>query len=237
MTIISSRQKAAATKRGWTARRPGWWPYVRGMAVAVVGAMAVLTSVPTLRSVKLARARSPTSSLGTVPDFPALFRGGFRFGPPNSKAAIVVFNDYQCPACRSLSRRLYALLERRAWNVSVIVRQFPLPTHTVASDAARLALCGATFGKFRALHDVLLANAESLGRRDWLSYAALAGIRDTAGVTACLASDYPDSALAADSRAGSALRISVSPTFIVNGEIYDGVPWDLERIVKRHLGR
>jgi protein-disulfide isomerase len=92
-----------------------------------------------------------------------------------------------------------------------------------------------SMGYFLPLHQIMLERAESLGTRTWNSYAQQAGIFDSSRFDSCLESALPDTVLDADVQAGLRLSVSVTPTFLVNNELYVGVPWDLERIVERHI--
>lgn len=208
-----------------------------GLGAGFAAFAAILSTIPTIRSLRSVRAQAPTAALDTVKELPSLVIGGMRYGSGNPRVSIVVFNDYQCPACRSLSRRLFSFLESRSDVMSIILRQAPLPTHHWGRAAGRAAVCVRDPDAHRRFHEVLLEKAESLGGRSWTAYAREAEIQDTAALAACLRSSYPDSMMQGDAALASRLGVTVAPTFFVNGEMYDGVPWDLERIIARQIRR
>src|SRR5262252_6103863 len=58
-------------------------------------------------------------------------------GPENAAVTIEEFGDFQCPPCGRLSEPINQL--QRQYNIRVIYRNFPLPNHRWAKDAAAAA--------------------------------------------------------------------------------------------------
>jgi len=88
-------------------------------------------------------------------------------GPANAPAQIVVFSDFQCPACRRYSRQMHTLAEQYSEKLQIVFKHFPLnkacnPTmkgdlHPRACEAAYAAEAARKQGKFWPLHDKLFA--------------------------------------------------------------------------------
>lgn len=76
-------------------------------------------------------------------------------GDPKAPYTIVEFADYQCPACREAVTAADTVLERRGNLVKLVFRNYPLPMHHWARDAAQTAEAAAMQGKFWQMHDFL----------------------------------------------------------------------------------
>ena len=88
-----------------------------------------------------------------------------RVGPASAPITVVVFSDFECPFCargRSLTSDLRAQFEG---DVRVVWRNFPLPGHRHARQAAEAAMevraqrGDAAFWRY---HDILFAHQETL---------------------------------------------------------------------------
>jgi protein-disulfide isomerase len=64
------------------------------------------------------------------------FKGGQPFGPAGRPVSLIVFSDYQCPACRVLSTRLDSLRGKFPTLLSVDYRNVAIPGHRFARAAA-----------------------------------------------------------------------------------------------------
>jgi protein-disulfide isomerase len=74
-------------------------------------------------------------------------------GPENAPVTIEEFGDFQCPPCGKLSEPINQL--QKKYNLRVIYRNFPLPNHRWAKDAACAAEAAGRQGKFWEMHDLL----------------------------------------------------------------------------------
>ncbi|MBU0648068.1 DsbA family protein [Patescibacteria group bacterium] len=79
-------------------------------------------------------------------------------GPDNAQVQLVVFEDYQCPACRSLSPIFESMVDKYPGQVSYTYRHFQLDGHPLALPAALVAEAAGAQGKFWEMHNWLLAN-------------------------------------------------------------------------------
>ncbi len=84
-----------------------------------------------------------------------------------SKAApitVEVFSDFQCPACRVLYQQtLRQVIDAYVaeGKVYLVHRDFPLPIHSHAREAARWASAAAQIGKFESVEQALYANQDT----------------------------------------------------------------------------
>jgi protein-disulfide isomerase len=88
-------------------------------------------------------------------------------GPADAPLQLVVFTDFQCPACRRYARELHTVVDQYANKLQVVLKHFPLNTacnpgmtidlHPRACEAAYAAEAARKQGKFWPFHDRLFA--------------------------------------------------------------------------------
>lgn len=149
---------------------------------------------------------------------------GHRIGTTAPKATIVNFSDFECPFCRGFSERLLPqLLERYPRDVAVIYRHFPLPSHRLAGGLANAAECAGEQGRFREFHDVVYAAQDSLGQISVAALAERAGIPDQARFGTCADEGRYDADVQQDVAAALELKVTGTPTFLINGKLLRGL--------------
>ncbi len=74
-------------------------------------------------------------------------------GPADAAVTLEEFGDFQCPPCGKLSEPINQL--QKQYNLRVIYREFPLPNHAHAQEAAFAAEAAAQQGRFWQMHDLL----------------------------------------------------------------------------------
>jgi protein-disulfide isomerase len=74
-------------------------------------------------------------------------------GPGDATVTLEEFGDFQCPPCGRLSEPINQL--QKKFNLRVIFREFPLPVHAHARDAAYAAEAAGRQGRFWEMHDLL----------------------------------------------------------------------------------
>ncbi len=154
-----------------------------------------------------------------------LVAGGHRMGPAGAPVTILEFADFECPFCRAFTEgALRAIRAEYPTTVAVIFREWPLPYHQYARQAAQAAECAADQGRFESFHAALYAKQDSLGLKSFTQFAAEAGVPDTIAFAQCATSTMPvpaiDSDIAAARRAGGA----GTPTIIINGLLIHDLP-------------
>jgi protein-disulfide isomerase len=96
----------------------------------------------------------------------------------STKAGVTLeeFGDFECPPCGLLSPVLEQLEKDYGERLQVIFREFPMPMHKHAMDAARTAEAAGLQGRFWEMHDMLYHNrfiwpASSDPRANFNTYA------------------------------------------------------------------
>ena len=140
---------------------------------------------------------------------------------------MVVYSDFQCPACAAAAPVLSALANEG--SVSLIYRYFPLVSiHSNAEAAAEAAQAAAQQGRFWEFHDALFARqaawadlAESDAAAAFEAIAAEVGL-DVPRWRTDAASSVVADAVASDRSSADELRLSGTPTIFVDGVRYGG---------------
>lgn len=196
----------------------------------ILATCAVLVTALLLRSELIGLRGRPTSQPSTASiepqkDWEQYFTRGQRLGPVGAGLALVIFSDYQCPACRTLNEQLREYREDSVYRVAVLFRHWPLPQHPFARPAAIASECAAAQGRFEQMHDSLFANQEKLGVLPWEQLAASAGVTDLQAFTRCMSSDIVQSEVEADAYAAKRLAARGTPAVVVvGGSQFAGVP-------------
>jgi len=138
-------------------------------------------------------------------------------GPANAPVTIVMFSDFQCPACSRTHPVLKRVMAGYPGKVRLIVRDYPLENiHANAFNAALAANAAAKQGKFVEYAEKLYANQDSLDKASLTKFAAELGLNAKQ-----FEIDFSDAANAAevkqDQADGDAHGVNSTPTVFVNG--------------------
>ena len=89
-------------------------------------------------------------------NFPMPFGGqGHVRGNPGAPVTLEEFGDFQCPPCGQFAGFAEELLKEYDSRLRVVFRNFPLPGHEHAREAAIAAEAAGFQGKFWEMHDTL----------------------------------------------------------------------------------
>ncbi|HWA50904.1 MAG TPA: DsbA family protein [Dongiaceae bacterium] len=140
-------------------------------------------------------------------------------GNPAGDVTVVEFFDYRCPYCKRVTDSLTSLIDGDA-NVRVVFKEFPIlgPESLVA---ARVALAAHKQGKYREVHEALMAHKGSFEKDALIEVAAGVGADP-----AKLAADMEDPAIMTQIQANDALAarlgITGTPGFIFGRTLVPG---------------
>ncbi len=195
------------------------------LATTILAICAVLVTVIVLK-----RELFPPEAVSGVTTTPvagwdSVVRVGHRFGSAGAPAQVVVFSDFQCPACRMFATVTWPAVARKfSGKVALVVRHWPLPYHPHARMAGMAAGCAERQGRFAPMHDLLFLHQDSLGLTPWQSFAFSAGVPDTIAFQECLSAQVPAAAIDRDIAAAAALGGSGTPTVLLNGRMFSHPP-------------
>ena len=193
-------------------------PFVIVVGVALVtfgsGTMLYRAKRPQVKSIPESQSVPPRS------DASAHVRGN-----PNAPVTLEEFGDFQCPPCGQFAVFAEELLREYDSRLRVVFRNFPLPAHEHAREAALAAEAAGLQGRFWDMHDVLYreqavwSNAPN-ARELFESYAGTIGLnldqfrKDMDGEKA---TERVDS----DHALGDSLGVKLTPTLFINNHPVD----------------
>jgi protein-disulfide isomerase len=188
---------------------------------AMIVCAIVVTGVSVSRW--LQRPTDPTGATQRVANWKSELRFPRRVGASSAPYQLVVWTDYQCPACKQFERDLTAARQSLGDSLSVVYRYFPLSSaHPLAFEAAVMAECASKEGKFAQMHEALFATSLTGTAIPVDSIATRAGISDRQAFSRCLSDSSSTSAAAAvraDVARGQALGLHGTPGVQVGDQL------------------
>lgn len=147
-----------------------------------------------------------------------------QLGSPNASVTLEEFADFQCPSCGATYPALHQIQTLYGPRINFIFRNFPLPMHDKAYDAAVASEAAGMQGsdKFWAMHSLLYQNQKTWSvdpnyKQTFNGYAEKIGLNvdkfqtDMAGLAT-------KSRVDADIARGKALNVGSTPTLFINGK-------------------
>jgi uncharacterized membrane protein/protein-disulfide isomerase len=157
--------------------------------------------------------------------------GHFWIGAEKPVLDIMEFTDYQCFQCRKMHYYLRELVARHPDKLRLTHCNFPMdqeynpivtePFHVGSGRMALLAIHAAVKGKFIELNDLLFVMAASGKPIDLTEVAIKTGI-DLHELQLALTHEPYMRHLLRDIRLGMKLRIYGTPSYLINGKVYEG---------------
>ncbi len=153
-------------------------------------------------------------------------------GNPDAPVTLEEFGDFQCPPCGQFAVFVEELLREYDSRLRVVFRNFPLPAHEHAREAALAAEAAGFQGKFWEMHDTLyreqLAWSKAPNARELFeSYAGTLGL-NMDQFKKDMDSDRARERVDSDHALGDSLGINVTPTMFINKR-----PWSHKRKTPR----
>lgn len=143
-------------------------------------------------------------------------------GNENAKVTIVEFSDFECPFCGKFYTDAYPQLKKDyidTGKVKLYYRHYPLPFHPKAVPLALASECANDQGAFWRMHDKIFDNNATVASatdEQIKQYGADLGL-DVAAFNNCYDNKTHQAKVDEDTAAGSAVGVSGTPTFYING--------------------
>lgn len=156
-------------------------------------------------------------------------------GSETSPVVLEEFADFQCPTCASKHPIVKEVISNYGQRIKYVFRNYPLPMHSNAYEAALSAEAAGLQGKFWQMQDLIFKNQATWSsqtpnaRSTFKEYAQRIGLdvaKFEADVTGLSAKGRVDQ----DVRRANSLGVSGTPTFFLNGQ-----PLRLNQITKESL--
>jgi protein-disulfide isomerase len=146
-------------------------------------------------------------------------------GRPSAPIKIEVFSDYQCPACQAFYlQTMRSVLGdyADAGKVCVVYREFPLPMHQYAREAARYGHAAMRLGQreWAQVADALYLSQPQWSQDGKLEAALAQALTDSdlKRLRQSIASPAISAAIESDIALGHKLDINSTPTFFVTAK-------------------
>lgn len=156
-----------------------------------------------------------------------------RLGSAKAENIIVVFSDFQCPYCADMMGALNQLITKYPSKILLIWKDFAIPQHPQAKNAAIAARCAQVQDKFWEYHSYLYANQDKLKSDLYKQIASQIGL-DENKFNQCYNNQETLPLVEDEFQEGLALKIDATPYLFVNGERVSGAVdfQDLEKMIK-----
>lgn len=166
-------------------------------------------------------------------------------GPANAKVTIVEYSDFQCPFCsRGYQTMETQVLKEYGDKVKFVYKNFPLPMHPWAQDAAVASMCAEQQKPeaFWKLYNFYFSNQRDLTPQN-VKDKSLEALKDD-GVDAAKFTDCFDNKktldlVKAQQQEGQSVGVNGTPAFIINGRLISGAqPFDsFKAVIDDELAR
>lgn len=151
-----------------------------------------------------------------------LLLDGPSIGPKTAPITIIAFSDYQCPFCKRADDTLNELRDIYGDDIRIVFKNYPLPFHKEADEAAQAAYAAWQQGGFETMHYTLFkkqkefkTHASTIDQymRDRADFMGL----DLKEFKKAYASKTAADAIKEDMKLGSKLGVRGTPHFFING--------------------
>ena len=140
-------------------------------------------------------------------------------GNKNAPITIVEFSDLQCPFCNRFHPVVKDVIKAYPDKVRGIIKNFPLPFHSNALPAAKLALAANLQGKYFEMVDLLLQNQASVADDKVKEYAKQLGLNYNKLMDDYKNKDAQFQKMIDDDKAlAEKVAVQGTPTFYLNGK-------------------
>lgn len=141
-------------------------------------------------------------------------------GVPMAAITIEVFSDFQCPACRVLHQQTLKPMIRDYVDKGKVYlrhRDFPLPMHAYARQAAGLACAAARIGRYEIVADTLFDNQAAWVQDGQIekTLAKVLTADELKKVRALATSPEVQAEIDADTKLAQSSKVNETPTLVV----------------------
>lgn len=145
----------------------------------------------------------------------------------HSKVTLVEFGDFECPACGAEYPVVTQILQNYKGKINYVFRNFPLPQHANAPEAAEAAEAAKAQGNFFGMFNLLYQNQNTWGGASdptsyFVTYAKALHL-NTKQFESDVKSKKYNNVIQQDINDGYAVNVNATPTFFLNGVPMVGV--------------
>lgn len=141
-------------------------------------------------------------------------------GAEGAPIRVVIFSDFQCPACGATVPMLEELLAKHPNDVRLVHKFYPLKQHPRAREAAKAAFAAQKQGKYWPMEKLIFEHQDALSDEDLEGYAAKVGL-DLERYRIDRASEEAEQTIERDLDDGEQAGVRHTPFVLVNGRLFD----------------
>ena len=165
---------------------------------------------------------------GYVADWAKSLQVGRSMGRTDAPITIVEFSDFECTFCKQFHSTMNSLKQRYPATIHHAFVHFPLDGHRNALRAAKSAECAAQVGALESAIALLFQHQDSLGNLEWPWFIEGLQSENRMAVQTCMSDTARMAILDEGMELGRQMGVRGTPTVILNGWRYPGMPSDSE---------
>jgi protein-disulfide isomerase len=145
-------------------------------------------------------------------------------GKATAPVTMIEFSEFQCPYCARFATTVMSDIKKEyidTGKLRFVFRNYPLPFHKYAAQAAEAAACAGDQGMFWEMHDILFQNHDKLDTNDLKSYGEKIGLFMN-DYLFCMDSDKHAEEIQKDLTDGRRAGVTGTPTFFIGTTREDG---------------
>jgi len=145
-----------------------------------------------------------------------------------SPVQLIVYSDFECPACESFSETVCAAKTEFGDELTIVFRHFPLSMHENAMLAANAAECASEQGFFWPMHDKIFEDNRGgvFTKEEFMKDATELNL-EVERFSQCLTGEKYRERILTDMGEGRLLGINGTPSVYLNGtELPGAIPFE-----------
>lgn len=143
-------------------------------------------------------------------------------GADNPRVTIIVYSDFQCPACAQFElKTIDQLLAKHPDDLRFVFRHFPIAGHPLSHKAAEATEAAGAQGKFWEMTKAIFGSQNELTATKLEELAQSLGLDMTKFKDELHSGQY-QGLVASQKDGGQRSGVNATPTLYINGEKYDG---------------
>ena len=196
--------------------------------VALVVAAGLLIAIVIYNGTRTDQGQPLVADPTVAPGSAEVVRENTRYLDQVGKDAVTVveFLDFECESCAAMYPYVEQVREKYAGQINVAVRYFPIPSHRNSEIAAVAVEAAAEQGQLEAMYARMYETQAQWGEKQeseaalFRSFAEELGL-DMAAFDEAVADPATLTRVVTDRAEGTALGVSGTPTFFVDGQMIE----------------
>ena len=196
--------------------------------IALVVAAGLLIAIVVYNGTRSGQSQPLTADPSIAPGSAEVVRDDTRYLDEVGDDAVTVveFLDFECESCAAMYPYVEQVRETYAGQINVAVRYFPIPSHRNSENAAVAVEAAAEQGQLEAMYARMYETQTQWGEKQeskaalFRSFAEELGL-DMAAFDEAVADPATLERVVSDRAEGTALGITGTPTFFVDGKMIE----------------